>query len=164
MPSKKVFSNGWFYWLAHHKTQGLILFDESDQLDVPGDMFRIFEYRSGTRALLTKASLKSETTDAVSDIDAVSVINKYNQAKIDLGRPIKAIGYDAHTSLVTKRHAQYLSKRGLINNGIREASVSKPRASNCWACTRYLNNEIDYECKVCGWIVCGHCGACGCGK
>lgn len=164
MPSKKVFSNGFFFYLAHHKVHGLILFDETDQLDVPGDMFRVFESCSGNRILLTKESLKSETTDAVKEADAVGIINKYNQAKIDLGKLVKAKGYDAHTTLATRRHAQFLAKRGLINQGIREASASKSRASNCWSCTRYLNNEIDFECNVCGWIVCGHCGACGCGR
>ena len=34
MPSRKVFSNGWHYWLAKHKEHGLLLYDRVDQVDV----------------------------------------------------------------------------------------------------------------------------------
>jgi len=48
-------------------------------------------------------------------------------------------------------------------NGIR-LSKSHHRVTHCYRCFKSgLDNETDYECGLCSWIICPSCGACGCG-
>jgi len=37
------------------------------------------------------------------------------------------------------------------------------RITHCYVCKEHLDNAVDLECTMCGWIICGNCGACGCG-
>jgi hypothetical protein len=49
------------------------------------------------------------------------------------------------------------------SNGIR-FSRRDHRTTHCYNCmAKDLDNETDYECLACGWIICHECGACGCG-
>ena len=65
---------------------------------------------------------------------------------------------------LAEKHAQYLSSRGLTNDGTRLASSGQlHRTPPCWRCGERLDNSVDIECAACGWIIC-NCGACGCGR
>jgi len=65
---------------------------------------------------------------------------------------------------LVEKHAQYLSSRGLTNDGTRIASNGRlHRTPPCWRCKKHLDNSFDIECALCGWIIC-NCGACGCKK
>ncbi len=71
---------------------------------------------------------------------------------------------EIYASLVHERHSVFLQNNGLT---VRETKYAKShkraRVSVCWNCHKPLNNVIDLECSACEWIVCGACGACGCG-
>ena len=62
-----------------------------------------------------------------------------------------------------ERHNVILAKKGLQYRGTRKAESRSRRTTHCWRCRHPLDNDIDVECVVCGWILCG-CGACGCSR
>lgn len=66
-----------------------------------------------------------------------------------------------YSSVVQERHRQFLRDAGLTAPETRKAR-KKNRTSYCWNCKQSVANSIDLECKTCGWIICGACGACGC--
>ena len=45
--------------------------------------------------------------------------------------------------------------------GVTVASNRKVRRTYCNSCKKALSNQVDLECKSCGWILC-ECGNCGC--
>jgi hypothetical protein len=163
MPSKRVFTNGWVFWLARHPKYGVILFDRTDQTDVPDGCMRVFEGRGSTRCILPNEVLKSETSAEVTDNEFVQIVNLYNGLKASLDIPIKAPGYDAG-ALLEEKHKRFLLERGLPDNGIcpAEGDMSH-RVTHCWSCKGHLDSSVDIKCVTCGWIICG-CGACGCGR
>lgn len=159
MPSRRVFTNNWTFWLAKHPLYGLILFDKADQDGISTGEVRIFELESKTRCILPQELLKAETTADVSDREFVKIVNAYNDLKELLGKPLIA-----PAESVENLHKKYLENRGLSNNGIRPATRNHlHRVTHCWLCKTPLDNFIDMECVTCVWIICG-CGACGCGR
>jgi hypothetical protein len=61
------------------------------------------------------------------------------------------------------RHRERIEKLGLEYKGIRAVTrLRNRRITHCWACHDHLDNTVDVECVLCGWILCT-CGACGCG-
>lgn len=163
MPSRRVFTNGWIFWIARHPVYGLVLFDRADQDDISSGNIRVFEMKGKTRRTLSQEILKSETSAEITDNDFVQVVTAYNTLKTSLGKPLKAPGYDDNASIENK-HKQFLLERGLPDNGIRPAIEKRShRVTHCWSCKEHLDNSVDVECATCAWIICG-CGACGCGK
>jgi hypothetical protein len=69
---------------------------------------------------------------------------------------------DLQTALIRERHQEYNKSRNQEIRGIRQ-SYRERRVTHCWNCRRYLDSAIHWLCIRCGWIVCWHCGACGCG-
>jgi hypothetical protein len=58
------------------------------------------------------------------------------------------------------RHNNYLESKGLSKQELIKNTNSYRRINHCWNCLSTVDNNTDYECKGCGWIVCGSCGAC----
>lgn len=163
MPARKVFSNGWVFWLAKHPEYGVILFDRTDQDEVPSGSVRVFAMRGKSRQILPREVLKAETSAEISDGDFVCIVTAYNELKHSLGKPLKASGQDA-IEWLEHRHKRFLSERGLPDRGIRPATSNRThRITHCWSCTKHLDNSVDVECIACRWIIC-QCGACGCGR
>jgi hypothetical protein len=163
MPSRRVFTNGWTYWLSKHQDQRLLLFDPADQNGVSVGNLRVFELATKSTIELTQDALRLQTTADVSDSDFVKLVSAYNEFKKSLGKLVKVPGYEPRGSL-EDRHKKFLRDRGLPDCGIRPATVhERHRVTHCWSCKEHLDNSVDLECAACGWIICG-CGACGCGK
>lgn len=165
MPSRRVFTNGWVFWLARHPTYGLVLFDQADQVDISSGNVRIFEMKDKTRRVLSQEVLKSETSSVITDSDFVQIVTAYNALKSSLGKPLKASGYDANASIEDK-HKRFLRERGLSDGGVRPVIERRlHRVTYCWSCQEHLDNSVDVECARCGWIIC-RCGACdpNCGR
>jgi hypothetical protein len=60
-------------------------------------------------------------------------------------------------------HREFLERRGIRYEGVRVTTKRRlHRKTHCYSCMRPLDNDIDVECNICGWIICS-CGACGCG-
>lgn len=158
MPSRRVLTNNWTFWLAKHPLYGLILFDKADQDGIGTGEVRVFEMKDKTRCILPQALLKTEATADVTDRDFVKIVNAYNELKELLGMQVIAL-----SESVENLHKKYLKNLGLPDNGIRHVTRNHVhRVTHCWSCSTRLNNFIDIECVTCGWIICG-CGACGCG-
>ena len=66
---------------------------------------------------------------------------------------------------IRELHDRYLARKGRRSLGLLAPGMSlQHRTADCAACRSALDNVRDVECNACGWIVCSHCGACGCGR
>ena len=65
-------------------------------------------------------------------------------------------------NIIIEKHKNRLVQEGKQYLGVRTATSSH-RANHCYSCKHPVDNAYDAECAVCGWIVCGTCGACKCG-
>jgi hypothetical protein len=68
---------------------------------------------------------------------------------------------------IRDRHRIQIQIRGLPYRGVRtpeeNSALRSRRRARCWNCHKFLDNYEHFECRSCGWILCG-CGACGCGQ
>jgi hypothetical protein len=62
---------------------------------------------------------------------------------------------------IMRQHDTFLRDRGLGPARVVRTNAGH-RVTHCYNCQDDLDNEIDFECERCGWIICS-CGACGCG-
>lgn len=156
MPTRKVLTNGWLYWLARHSTLGLVLLDEANQGGLPHGTLRAFILRWRRTDEFDRNDFKRHLSSEVSDPDFVQIVTAYNDFKHQIGLPLKA-GPDV-------AHHNFLRKRGLPSYGVRARTKGKlHRVTHCWSCKGPLDNSVDIECNNCGWIICT-CGACNCGR
>ena len=68
---------------------------------------------------------------------------------------------------IKENHDQYLIKNNLPPQSLTKINNQFRRVNHCWNCKSKVDNNVDYECSGCGWIVCASCGACAmtsCGK
>jgi hypothetical protein len=65
------------------------------------------------------------------------------------------------SSIVKEKNKKFLSLHGKSSKGVRNSR--KRRKTHCYNCPTNLDNIVDLEHIDCGWIICGSCGACGCG-
>lgn len=65
--------------------------------------------------------------------------------------------------LILGMHKSYLEKIGADFSGLILADGRPERKAKCFNCHTIVDSVIDYKCGACGWIICTHCGACGCG-
>ena len=59
--------------------------------------------------------------------------------------------------------AHYFDQLQLANPGFKAATGRARRVTHCYACKHSLDSNASFECNSCGWLICGLCGACGCG-
>lgn len=155
MRTRKVYTNGWLYWLARHSTLGLVLLDESNQCDVASGRLRAYILNSHATAEFDRSEFRSALGGEVADRDFANLVNRYNQFKSAIGIPLKAPPETAHKN--------FLRKLGLPEQSVRPRRDNKKlRTTHCYSCHQPLNNAVEVECAECGWILCT-CGACGCG-
>lgn len=155
MRTRKVFTNGWLFWLARHSQLGVVLLDESNQHGVVEGRLRAYVLASDAIEEFDRSEFRSALTGEVTDAEFVEIANRYNQFKTAVNLPLKAP--------VDVAHRNFLRKRGLPEQQLRaRQSAKRSRATHCYSCRTKLDNSIDVECSQCGWIICV-CGACGCG-
>lgn len=162
MPSRKVFSNGWHYWLAKHAELGLLLYDRADQAGTADGFPRVYRLTTSRSCEVPKELLNTASAE-VSDQDFVKILNSYNEFKANNGMKVIAEGH--YTPAQTEaKHAMHLERMGMKNVGVRQSESHRVhRTTHCWSCKESLDNHHDLECAGCGWIIC-ECGACGCGR
>lgn len=162
MPSRKVFSSGWHYWLAKHGELGLLLYDRANQDGVAPGNANVYRLATSSNCEISRDVLKGATAD-VTDHDFVKIVNSYNEFKLNNGMEIIAESHPASDQTEAK-HAAHLERMGLSNPGVRKSNRPKAhRIAHCWSCKEELDNHRELECAGCGWIIC-ECGACGCGR
>jgi hypothetical protein len=73
----------------------------------------------------------------------------------------------AHETVLREKHKAFLVSKGIQfeeqADVLQRLYKKHHRSARCYSCKTHVDNEVDYECSVCLWIVCPHCGACGCG-
>ncbi len=102
--------------------------------------------------LVQKISLKLE--------EANKFEISYKAPSLSARDEIEELTKDYNTAIET-RHRKFLKDKGISYPGTKKPGKRK-RATNCYSCKKHLDNDIDKECRACGWIIC-FCGACGCG-
>jgi hypothetical protein len=76
----------------------------------------------------------------------------------------EASQHEIFVERVNTLHQEFLSSLGKPNGGTSLSSHQRShRTTRCYSCKTNLDNEVDLECRNCGWIICAQCGACGCG-
>ncbi len=88
--------------------------------------------------------------------DVVQKVKAEIQAKVDNQKADER-------ALLPTRHREYLEELGRVYRGIRPRTTATRRTDKCYACHTFVDNSVDLECIACGWIICSHCAACGCG-
>jgi hypothetical protein len=69
----------------------------------------------------------------------------------------------ARLACAEAKHRARLEKQSLQYRGVTTPDGSGfIRNAECHDCHRALGSETHLECGACHWIVCSHCGACGC--
>lgn len=66
------------------------------------------------------------------------------------------------------KHGRFLQRKGIDASNISAQKITQAyqrthRETGCYDCRSTIDNEVDLECSQCSWIICGECGACGCG-
>lgn len=88
--------------------------------------------------------------------DIVQKIGAKIQALIDKRK-------NEERALLPLRHKEYVEDLGRVYRGVRSRTSVTRRTDKCYACHTLVDNSVDLECVACGWIICSHCAACGCG-
>ena len=103
-------------------------------------------------------SLKDRWTDIKAGMQ-----RQLQEAAIEKKRQQEEAAIEKKRQQAIANHQLFLERLGIPYQGISEASPKKGRrVTHCYSCKHPLDNAINSECSVCGWIICG-CGACGCG-
>lgn len=153
--TRKVTSNGWWYWLARHKEEGLVLLDAYDQCGLREEQLRAYILDLHSTKVFDRSAFKACLGGEVSDTEFVKLMNMYNSFKDAAGRPLKAPPEVAH--------ANFLAGKGLPAQDVRKTTRTRGnRLTHCYSCKVPLDSSVDIECTACNWIICS-CGACGCG-
>lgn len=147
MPARKIFSNGYVYWIARHPGLGLLVYEKGEQDGAAADHVRVFIEKERCYRDLLQKELREVTSSDVNDQDIVKIAQLYNQHKISLGKPVKAPDYDP------------IGKLPLLPESYRS------RNSVCWKCKRAIDTTSNDLCPKCKWRRCS-CGACkqGCDR
>ena len=90
-----------------------------------------------------------------------TVAQAIDACKTEIDRVLSKNGPAIRQRLISG-HAAWLRAKGRPYAGVREPGGYYRHVSHCYACKTTVDNSHDLECARCGWIICGHCGACGC--
>lgn len=88
------------------------------------------------------------------------------QSIAELQRELRQKDFAAQKEIsrVEALHRKYLSLDEAAYKGTLEPTETKEiRDSACLKCHTKVSSHLNLKCKVCGWLVCGKCGGCGCG-
>lgn len=64
---------------------------------------------------------------------------------------------------VKELHREYLARKGIRYSGT-TTKRSRNRSARCYSCKNTVSSESHVACSNCGWLICDHCGTCGCGR
>lgn len=104
-----------------------------------------------------------EWTFAPRRLEALSGVELLREKQVleELTREFESRAEALREQLVELRHGEFLAAHGQPDSNLVRVTT-RHRSANCWNCSRGIDNEVNLECRRCGWIVCW-CGACGCG-
>jgi hypothetical protein len=167
-------------WWGISKEHGWVVLDRSIPNNKPGSRsnlifircsdWTIYEDKWGNWNLpnyvFSDSYLKSlsglKASKEKNEFDRIHI--EYNNKKNRLYKDIIRYKYNNYKNItVLERHKAFLRKYGIQSKGARiQNSPHGRRESICWNCKYPVDNVEDFECLICGWIICSICGACGC--
>ena len=87
---------------------------------------------------------------------------KRNSKKNEIYEKLRSQAEKKYLDEVEKKHKTFMQSINL-SSGLLRKNINGRRVNNCYNCKKTVDNSRDYECVSCNWIICGLCGACGCG-
>ncbi len=60
-------------------------------------------------------------------------------------------------------HREFLARKGINYKGT-TTKKSRNRSTHCYSCKNTVSSDSNVACSNCGWLICDHCGTCGCGR
>lgn len=130
---KKFLYNDQEYWVGHHPTLGILIYDPKVQTDIGPDRVRLFKVDYGQSGTFIKETIRE-----------------------------KLVPFDEqYLPSMEKAVSEYIKNMNdLILK--KERLDLRKRETHCYSCKRALSSEYDSKCEECGWMKCGTCDACGC--
>lgn len=156
------FQHGWVLLdrnIPNNKTNNLIFLRASDWSHYEDTRENWNNTKLYNGAMFYIKSLpKEKQKDALEKYEGII---KNNQ-KLEVYAKLVGIFEPKYFEVVENKHKAFI-KRLNKHIGTLKKSDAGTRSSHCYNCKRKVDNSFDFECSICNWIVCGHCGACGCG-
>lgn len=60
-------------------------------------------------------------------------------------------------------HREFFARKGIRYAGT-TTKKSRNRSTHCYSCKSKVSSDSNIACSACGWLICDHCGTCGCGR
>ena len=169
-------------WWGHSEEHGWVVLDRTIPCNQPGSKgdLLFFRFRDSTTFLVARGDwneprymyapnyLRGKPHEVVEELEFLK--SEWSELKVEMQRRRQAAENERRMTDLKKlreqaieNHKLRLGRLGIPYQGVLEVILKKGlRFTHCYSCGRELNNAINSECAVCGWIVCV-CGACGCG-
>ena len=95
---------------------------------------------------------------------AIAELEKFkgNNKKKEVYEKLRSEFEKKYLDQIEKKHKTFMEGLNLPAVSLRKNTNGR-RVNHCYNCKRTVDNSKDLECTNCNWIVCGLCGACGCG-
>jgi len=139
---------------------GIYVYDVEMESTKPNAIYLFDTYRN-TMQQFGRLNLR-EAFETIKNTDLqISVIKQYVAWITTSGEEFANIHNIDTTSSNYKEHVQRLVEQ--CQNLKNPTYTVRQRSTICHSCHAAINNQSGIECKKCHWIVCPHCGACGCG-
>jgi hypothetical protein len=154
-------------WWGYSKTRGWVILDRSIPQNKPsrGCDFQFIDC-SNWSIFTEKRSLWKQPNYIFVDRYLESLETECSEKVVreltELKKQFASQRESLFTRYITQLHIKFLTSKGRTILGVRKAQ-GKRRITHCYACQEHLDNAVDLECASCNWIICGNCGACGCG-
>ncbi|MGH8502552.1 MAG: hypothetical protein ACREVE_08770 [Gammaproteobacteria bacterium] len=162
------------FWVGE-MNGAFVLYDPSVQHD--GSYWVVLFFPMHKRFVLYVKSDARSKVKAVTrhDPNYHDVVQQYldwfeEKGRDELPRVAEEIKKKDQTYVRKRERVRALHKTHMDTNNFKYLGVTDPtggprtRVSVCWSCRETVANDIvSPECNACHWMVCEHCGACGCG-
>ncbi|MDO9531413.1 MAG: hypothetical protein Q7O12_04705 [Deltaproteobacteria bacterium] len=167
-------------WWGISKEHGWVVLDRSIPNNRPGTWANLIFFRCCDWTIYEEKSVKWNLPNYVfsdsylKSLSGLKAINEkkefdkikaeYNNKKNKLYKDIMRYKYNNYNNItIEEKHKVFLKKYGIQSKGARKPnSPHGRRESICWNCKYPVDNVDDFECLICGWIICSICGACEC--
>lgn len=169
-------------WWGHNEEHGWVVLDRSIPCNQPGNRGDLLFFRfcdsttfsvarsdwNEPRYMYAPNYLRGKSHDVVEEFESLK--SEWSKLRVEMQHQREAAENERRMTALEKlkeqviaNHRLRLGRLGIPYKGVLEGSLKKGwRFTHCYSCGHALNNAINSECAVCGWIVCA-CGACGCG-
>ena len=138
---------------------GVYVYDAKTE-GVKSDSIYLFDTYRDSMQQFRRNGLR-EAFETVKDLRLrESAIKQYTKWLLSSGMEFARIHQLSISPEKLNEHAQNLSKQ--YSSSMSSNVYWSRRSANCYSCHKGISSQSGVECEKCHWIICNHCGACGC--